>query len=294
VNDPAGSRSSRLLGPVRGDGSRSAAIAIVSTVLVFGGLALLVTSAPGWPRLQASFFNLEVIARTAPRIWDAFLVNVRIFLTAEVIILAFALGIAVMRGLPGPAAFPLRLLSVIYVDFFRGVPGILIVYVLGLGIPGLRLGLPTDPLLWGIVALVLIYSAYVSEVYRAGIESIHPSQEAAARSLGLSRLQSMRHVILPQAIRRVVPPLLNDFIGLQKDTALVALIGPIEAFRQSQISQSANFNFSPYILTALLFVIITVPMARFVDWLASRQREGARGGPLAVSEAGAAPGRGAL
>jgi polar amino acid transport system permease protein len=144
------------------------------------------------------------------------------------------------------------------------------------------------------VALVLIYSAYVSEVYRAGIESIHPSQEAAARSLGLSRLQSMRHVILPQAIRRVVPPLLNDFIGLQKDTALVALIGPIEAFRQSQISQSANFNFSPYIVTAVLFVLITVPMARVVDWLAARQRQGGRAGPIAVAESGAAPGRGAL
>jgi polar amino acid transport system permease protein len=189
--------------------------------------------------------------------------------------------------------FPLRLLAVAYVDFFRGVPGILIVYVLGLGIPGLRLGLPTDPLLWGTVALVLIYSAYVSEVYRAGIESIHPSQEAAARSLGLSRFQSLRYVILPQAIRRVVPPLLNDFIGLQKDSALVALIGPIEAFRQSQISQSANFNFSPYIVTAILFIAVTVPLARFVDWLVARQRSGGPVRALAVEASGPA-GRGAL
>jgi polar amino acid transport system permease protein len=293
VTDPVGSRSSRLLGPLRGEGSRSVAVAALSTVLVFGAIAFVIVSSPGWPRFQASFFNAGVIANAAPRIIGAFLVNVRIFLTAEVAILALALGIAVMRGLPGPAFFPLRLFAIIFVDFFRGVPGILIVYVLGLGIPGLRLGLPSDPLLWGIVALVLIYSAYVSEVYRAGIESIHPSQEAAARSLGLSRLQSLRHVILPQAVRRVVPPLLNDFIGLQKDSALVALIGPIEAFRQSQISQSANFNFSPYIVTALLFLAITVPLARLVDWLVARQQ---RGGPARAlaAEAGGMAGRGAL
>lgn len=268
-------------------------VAALSTVLVFGALAFIVVSSPGWPRVQASFFNFGVIAETAPRLVGAFLVNVRIFLTAEVAILALALGIAVMRGLAGAALFPLRLLAVVYVDFFRGVPGILIVYVLGLGIPGLRLGLPTDPLLWGTVALVLIYSAYVSEVYRAGIESIHPSQEAAARSLGLSRFQSLRYVILPQAIRRVVPPLLNDFIGLQKDSALVALIGPIEAFRQSQISQSANFNFSPYIVTAILFLAITVPLARFVDWLVARQRSGGPARALAM-ETGGPAGRGAL
>lgn len=293
MSDPVGSRSSRILGPVRGGGSRSVAVAALSTLLVFGALAFVVVSSPGWPRVQASFFNFEVIADAVPRILRAFLVNVRIFLTAEVAILGLALGIAVMRGLAGAAWFPLRLLAIAYVDFFRGVPGILIVYVLGLGIPALRLGLPTDPLLWGTVALVLIYSAYVSEVYRAGIESIHPSQEAAARSLGLSRLQSLRYVILPQAIRRVVPPLLNDFIGLQKDSALVALIGPIEAFRQSQISQSANFNFSPYIVTAILFIAVTVPLARFVDWLVARQRGGGPARARAV-EAGGLAGRGAL
>jgi polar amino acid transport system permease protein len=293
VSDPVGSRSSRILGPVRADGSRSAIVALLSTVLVFGALAFILVNSPGWPRFQASFFDLDVIAKTAPRIFGAFLLNVRIFLTAEAAILVVALAIAVMRGLPGPAFFPLRLFAVLYVDFFRGVPGILIIYVLGLGIPALRLGLPRDPLLWGIVALVLIYSAYVSEVYRAGIESIHPSQEAAARSLGLSRFQSLRYVILPQAIRRVVPPLLNDFIGLQKDSALVAVIGPIEAFNQSQISQSANFNFSPYIVTAFLFLAITVPLARFVDWLVARQQ---RGGPARAlaAEAGGMAGRGAL
>jgi polar amino acid transport system permease protein len=282
------------VGPLRGDGSRSAVVAALSTIVVFGAVGFIIVSSPGWPRFQASFFNLEVMARAAPGIFGAFMVNVRIFLVAEVAILGLALVIAVMRGLPGPAFFPLRLFAIAFVDFFRGVPGILIVYVLGLGIPGLRLGLPTDPLLWGIVALVLIYSAYVSEVYRAGIESIHPSQEAAARSLGLSRFQSLRHVILPQAVRRVVPPLLNDFIGLQKDSALVGLIGPIEAFRQSQISQSANFNFSPYIVTALLFLAITIPLARLVDWLVARQQRS--GGPAraVAAEPGGMAGRGAL
>jgi polar amino acid transport system permease protein len=265
---------------------------VLSTVVVFGALAFILVNSPGWQRFQTSFFDLDVIAASAPGIFRAFLLNVRIFLTAEVVILVLALAIAVLRGLPGPAFFPLRLFAVLYVDFFRGVPGILIIYVLGLGIPALRLGLPTDPLLWGIVALVLIYSAYVSEVYRAGIESIHPSQEAAARSLGLSRFQSLRFVILPQAIRRVVPPLLNDFIGLQKDSALVAIIGPIEAFNQSQISQSASFNFSPYIVTAFLFIAITVPLARFVDWLVARQRRGPARMPAA--EVGGLAGRGAL
>jgi polar amino acid transport system permease protein len=293
VTDPVGHRSSRLLGPVRGDGSRPVLVALVSSVLVFGAVWLVVVNSPGWPRFQAAFFNIEIMADAAPRIFRAFLLNVRIFLTAEAFILVLALVIAVMRGLPGPAFFPLRLLAIAYVDFFRGVPGILIVYTFGLGLPALRLGLPTDPLLWGIVALVLIYSAYVSEVYRAGIESIHPSQEAAARSLGLSRTQSLRFVILPQAVRRVVPPLLNDFIGLQKDSALVALIGPIEAFRQSQITQSANFNFSPYIVTALLFVALTVPLARFVDWLVARERGGRRL-PARPDARGGVAGKGAL
>ncbi len=161
----------------------------------------------------------------------------------------------------------------VYADFFRGVPTILVIYILGFGAPALQIsGVPTDPLFWGITALVLVYSAYVSEVYRAGIESVHPSQEAAARSLGLSRARALRFVVLPQAVRRVVPPLLNDFIGLQKDTALVALLGPVEAFRQSQIEVAATFNYTPYLVTALLFVLLTVPMARLTDWLVARDR----------------------
>jgi polar amino acid transport system permease protein len=181
--------------------------------------------------------------------------------------------LAVLRSLPGPAAFPLRAFALAYTDFFRGVPTILVVYVLGFGAPTLQLtGVPRSPLFWGVVSLVLVYSAYVAEVYRAGIQSVHPSQEAAARSLGLTRAQSLRFVVLPQAVRRVMPPLLNDFIGLQKDSALVALIGPVEAFRQSQLEVASSFNYTPYLATALLFVLITIPLARLTDWLIARDR----------------------
>jgi polar amino acid transport system permease protein len=166
-----------------------------------------------------------------------------------------------------------RILAIAYTDLFRGIPTILVIFMLGFGAPTLQLTwVPSSPLFWGIVALVLVYSAYVAEVYRAGIDSVHPSQEAAARSLGLNRAQSLRYVILPQAVRRVVPPLLNDFIGLQKDSALVALIGPVEAFRQAQIDEAATFNFTPYLCTAILFIAITVPLARFTDWLVARDR----------------------
>jgi polar amino acid transport system permease protein len=207
---------------------------------------------------------------------------VQIFLIAEVFILVFALVIAVLRGLPGPVFFPIRALAVVYVDLFRGVPTILVIYILGFGVPALALpGVPIDPLFWGIVSLVLVYSAYVSEVYRAGIESVHPSQAAAARSLGLTHGQSLRFVVIPQAVRRVIPPLLNDFIGLQKDTALVGLLGVVEAFRQSQIEVSASFNYTPYIATAIIFIALTIPMARFTDWLVARDKRRQQAGRLA-------------
>jgi polar amino acid transport system permease protein len=242
---------------------------------VFVGIivALIVTSA-GWPAVKEAFFNRQVFDESWREIAHAFLLNIRIFLIAEVFILIFALFIAILRGLPGPVFFPIRALAVIYTDLFRGVPTILVIYILGFGAPALQLsGVPVSPLFWGIAALVLVYSAYVAEVYRAGIESVHSSQEAAARSLGLSRLKTLRFVIVPQAVRRVIPPLLNDFIGLTKDTALVALIGPVEAFRQSQIDVAATFNYTPYVCTAILFILLTIPLARLTDWLIARQRK---------------------
>jgi polar amino acid transport system permease protein len=279
----AGSRRSRILGGGgAGDGGgRSLAVAIVSTVVFFGLVALLVRSSPGWPEVRESFFNKQEFQDSWRDILHAFGLNVRIFLIAEALILVFALVIAVLRSVPGPVFFPIRVLAIGYTDLFRGIPTILVIYILGFGAPALQLsGVPTSPLFWGIVSLVLVYSAYVAEVYRAGIESVHPSQEAAARSLGLSRPQALRFVILPQAVRRVVPPLLNDFIGLQKDTALVALIGPVEAFRQSQIEVAGSFNYTPYLVTALLFVLLTIPLARLTDWLIvrGRRRELAAGG----------------
>ncbi|HEY7735431.1 MAG TPA: amino acid ABC transporter permease [Candidatus Limnocylindrales bacterium] len=275
---PSSGRRSRILDV--GEGRRAIAIAIVSSVLFFSAIGLVIVNSPGWPRFQASFLDAEVFAASWPRIASAFWVNIRLFLIAEVLILALGLVIAVMRSLPGPVFFPLRLLATAYVDLFRALPGVLVIFMLGFGIPALRIeGVPIDPFFWAVVALTLIYSAYVAEVYRAGIESIHPSQAAAARSLGLSQLQSMRHVVLPQAVRRVVPPLLNDFIGLQKDTALVGFLGVVEVLKAAQIRQSATFNFTPYLVTALLFVLLTIPMARFVDWLVARdQRRAAVGG----------------
>ncbi|MEO6349575.1 MAG: amino acid ABC transporter permease [Candidatus Limnocylindrales bacterium] len=265
-----GSRRSRLLGRLQPGGLT---IAVVSSLVVFGVLGYLIVTSPGWSRVQQSFFNADRFWTALPDLVQALWKNVQLFLLAEALILVFALVLAVMRSLPGPVFFPLRLISVVYVDLFRAVPSILVITLLGLGIPGLRLpGVPTDPFFWGLVALVIVWSAYVAEVYRAGIEAVHPSQEAAARSLGLSRLQGLRYVVLPQAVRRVIPPLLNDFIGLQKDTALVSTIGVIEVFRRTQIEVSGGFNFTPYLACGLIFLMLTIPMARFVDWLAARDR----------------------
>ncbi|HEY7537579.1 MAG TPA: amino acid ABC transporter permease [Gaiellaceae bacterium] len=267
-------RGSKILGGWRPGGDvRNVAIAVASTVVFFVLVAILVTQSPGWEEVKTTFFNWDVFRASFPEILDAFLLNVKIFCVAEVFILAFALLLAVIRSLPGPVFFPLRALAIVYADFFRGVPTILVIAVLGFGAPALQLeGVPTSSIFWGTVALVLVYTAYVSEVYRAGIESVHPSQEAAARSLGLSRGQALRFVILPQAVRRVIPPLLNDFIGLQKDTALVGTLGVVEAFKQSQIDTAATFNYTPYLAAAVLFVAITIPLARFTDWLILRDR----------------------
>jgi polar amino acid transport system permease protein len=252
---------------------KSSSIALVSSVVFFTLLAIVVVNAPGWPEVRRYFLNGHWFWYSLPKIVDSFGVNVQLFCIAEVLILILGLVIAVMRSLPGPVFFPIRLIATVYADIFRAIPGLLIIVVLGFGIPGLGIaGVPSDPFPYAVIALTLVYSAYVSEVYRAGIESIHPSQEAAARSLGLSRAESLRYVILPQAVRRVIPPLLNDFIGLQKDTVLVSFIGVVEAFRESQIIESAKFNSTPYMALALIFIVITIPLARFTDWLVARDR----------------------
>ena len=267
-------RRSRILGGLKtGAAGRGALIATFSTLVFFTLLVLLITHAPGWPEVRRTFLDWGQFKDSFPDIAKAFLLNVKIFCIAEVLILVFALVLAIIRNLPGPAAFPLRMLGIAYADFFRGVPTILVIATLGFGAPALQLqGVPLSVTFWGIVSLVLVYTAYVSEVYRAGIESVHPSQAAAARSLGLSHWQTLRTVVLPQAVRRVIPPLLNDFIGLQKDTALVGFLGAVEAFKQSEIDAAATFNYTSYVTAALLFVALTIPLARFTDWLVARDR----------------------
>jgi polar amino acid transport system permease protein len=258
---------------------RSIAVAAASTVVFFSAIGWVVVNSPGWSAVQESFLNPEIFRDSLPDVVEAFWVNVRLFLIAEVLILVFGLVLAVLRSLPGPVFFPVRLFATVYVDLFRALPGLLVIYMLGFGIPALGIaGVPVDPFFWGVVTLTLLYSAYVSEVYRAGIDSVHPSQDAAARSLGLTHAQSLRHVVLPQAVRRVVPPLLNDFIGLQKDTVLISFIGVVEIFRTAQIKQMGTFNFTPYVAVALVFILVTIPLARVVDWLIARDRTRAAAG----------------
>jgi polar amino acid transport system permease protein len=260
---PGGDRGSRILAPLRVEGARGVWIAVVSTVVVFGAIAVAVLNSSGWPQITEAFFDGEIFAESFPKIVEKFVRNV----------LILALLVAVTRSLAGPVFFPLRLLATAYSDLFRAVPTILVIALLGFGAPALRLkGVPSSDEFWAIVALTLVYSAYVAEVYRAGIESIHPSQVASARSLGLSRRKTLRFVVVPQAVRRVIPPLLNDFIGLQKDSALVAFLGYTEALRQSQIIQAESFDFTPYVALALVYIVITIPQARFVDWLVARDR----------------------
>ncbi len=257
-------------------------IAAVSTIVVVVAIAVLVPMAPGWDRVERSFFAGDVFTDVFDDLLGAFWLDVKIFAWSAPTIVALALLIAMARGVRSPALFPLRMFAAVYTDVFRGVPVILTIYLIGFGVPGLGLPRPwNSPLLWGSVALVLAYSAYVAEVFRAGIESVHESQRAAARSLGMSSRQTMFSVVLPQAIRRVVPALMNDFISLQKDVALVSLIGPIELLRQAEVEKSLSGNFTPYVAAAVIFLAVTIPMTRLADYLLARERR--RTGATAVA-----------
>ncbi len=252
--------------------TRSMIIAIVSTVLVIAAVIIGVTSTPGWPRVQQTFFDPAKAIDALPAVAQGLWLNIRVMIISGVLILVFGLIIAVLRTLRGPVFFPLRMFAAGYTDVFRGLPLLLVIFLLGFGVPALRLqGLPSDAVVWGGAALVLTYSAYVAEVFRAGIESVHPSQRAAARSLGLGYAQTMRFVVLPQAVRRVVPPLLNDLVSLQKDSGLIAVLGVIDAIRAAQIETATDFNFTPYVVAGALFVALTIPLARITDWVSRRQ-----------------------
>jgi polar amino acid transport system permease protein len=259
---------------------RRTSISLGVTTLVLAGVIIGVVTSPGWPSVQQNFFNGYHFRQSLPEIARAFWLNLKLFLIAEPLILVLALGVALARQSRSPWLVPVRGLAILYTDVFRGIPTILLIYLLGFGMPALQLqGLPKSLFFWGLVALVLSYGAYVAEVFRAGIESIHPSQVASAEALALSRTQTMRHVVVPQAVRRVVPPLLNDFISLQKDTALVSSIALYDATFAATDYANYNFNYTSLVVVALFFIVMTVPMARFTDWLgrryAARERAGA-------------------
>jgi polar amino acid transport system permease protein len=255
----------------RGRTRRSTLIALVSTLAFAALCAATLLSSPGWSRVQEQFFDLEVARDSLPRILSGLWLNIRVLVVAAVCVLILGLTIAALRTLRGPVFFPVRAVATVYTDLFRGMPLIIVLYLIGFGVPGLRLqGVPTSPVILGTVALVLTYSAYVAEVFRAGIESVHPSQRAAARSLGLSYRQSMRLVVLPQAVRRVTPPLLNDFVAMQKDVGLISVLGAVDAVRAAQIESAGLFDFTPYVVAGLLFVLLAVPSARVADWYATR------------------------
>jgi len=251
---------------------RSWLIALVSTAAAATVVVLVVGNSTGWPRTKESFFDFGTGWHDVPDLFRALWINVQIMLISEALILVFAALIAILRTLRGPAFFPVRFLCTLYVDLFRGLPFLLVLYLVGFGIPSLRLqGGPTNPKTLAIIALTLTYTAYVAEVFRAGIQSVHPSQAASARALGLSYAKSMRYVIFPQAVRRVLPPLLNDFISLQKDTSLASIIGVIEIVLTAQNFQSEDFKFVHYVMAGLIFLAMTIPLTRFTDWYARRQ-----------------------
>jgi polar amino acid transport system permease protein len=272
-------RGPRLLS---GGGRKATVVSTVSTLIVLGALVAVFWLAPGSAAFRHAFFD-------PADMWKAFIgdpkkgyysvgaaiwLNIRMFLSAEVLILVLALVIALIRQSTSPVMFPFRVLAMVYVDFFRGVPLLLVVYAVGLGVPALRLPVIStqSSTIYGVAVLTLSYSAYVSEVYRAGLNSVHQSQVAAARSLGLTQSTALRYVILPQAVRNVIPPLLNDFISLQKDTALVGVLGAIEALQAAGIYASYEFNYSSFTVAAILFLLLTIPLARFTDRLIDRDR----------------------
>ncbi|WP_435973042.1 amino acid ABC transporter permease [Streptomyces sp. Qhu_M48] len=248
--------------------------ASLCTLLGLVALGAAAVSSPGWDRVAELFLDGGEFRAAFPELLRGFWLNIQMFLIAEVLILVLGLLIALVRVTRAPGLQPLRLAATVYVDVFRGVPTLLLVFLVGFGLPALELqGTPSEPWVLGVIALVLSYSAYVGEVFRAGLNSVHPAQRNAAKALGLNERQTLRHVVLPQAVRNVLPPLLNDFIALQKDTALVAVLGPLEALRAAQIKADYDFNYTPYLGAALLFIAVTIPLTRFADRL---QRRAAR------------------
>lgn len=271
---------------------RSTVVATVSTAVTLALIVWVVGSSSGWPKVRTIFFNGERFRTDLPEVLGYLWIDVKLFLQCAPCILVWGLVIAMCRNTRNPALFPLRAFAALYTDFFRGVPVILTIYLIGFGIPKLGIlhgefrvlgmgGDLTSPYLWGPIALILAYSAYVAEVFRAGIESVHESQRAGARSLGLSNAQTMRFVVIPQAARRVVPPLMNDFLSLQKDVALLSVLGIIEVFRRATSIKDLTGNFTPLVAAAVIFLVLTIPETRLVDWYTARQRHRTAGSVVA-------------
>ena len=259
---------------------RSVLIAAGSTAVLGVVMVLVLVRSSGWARVQDDFFNPHYAAKYLGSIMQGLWLNLRMLIVCELAILVLGLAIALLRTLRGPIFFPIRALAAIYTDFFRGMPLIVLLYIIGFGVPGLRLaGVPKSAVILGGVAIVLTYSAYVAEVFRAGIQSVHPSQRAAARSLGLTYSQTMRHVVVPQAVRRVLPPLLNDFVALQKDTGLISVLGAVDAVRAAQIGVYQDFNYTPYVVAGVVFVLFAIPVIRVADYVTTRdERRRGQGG----------------
>src|SRR6187551_2116032 len=254
-------------------GTKSVVISLISTVVLAAVVWVTLISTPGWERVKATFFDLDVAVASFPRIWQGFLLNLQVLAASAILVLVFGLLIATIRTLRGPVWLPLRALAAGYTDLFRGLPLIIVLYLVGFGIPGLEfIPVRLPYAFWGTVALTLTYSAYVAEVFRAGIEAVHPSQRQAARSLGLSHAKTMRLVVFPQAIRKVTPALMNDFVSLQKDVGLISVLGAVDAVRAAQIETAHFFNFTPYIVAGLLFVLLAIPTIRLTDWYTARVR----------------------
>ncbi|WP_433791028.1 amino acid ABC transporter permease [Actinoplanes sp. CA-252034] len=254
----------------RGRAVRSVLLAAASTAVVGVALAVGITGAPGWQRVKESFFDLDTARKYLPQILEGLWLNLKLLVVCATLALALGLLVAVLRTLRGPVFFPVRALATGYTYSFRGLPLIIVLYLFAFGIPGLRLKGTPDVLVLGAAAITVTYGAYLAEVFRAGIESVHPSQIAAARSLGLSYRQAMRHVVLPQAVRRVAPPLLNDTVALQKDVGLISLAGPIDAIRAAQIGVAQDADFTPYIVAGVLFVLLALPLIAVTDWVTLR------------------------
>ena len=255
------------------EGARAGVIAAVSTVVFFGVAGVAIVSSPNWPRVRDQFFSGEDFVDAFPAVIDGFWLNVQLFFWSMLLIPVVALIVAVMRSLRGPAFSPIRLLSVIYTDVFRGIPLILLILLLGFGVPALQIqGLPRSSTVWGLIALTLSYSAYTAEIYRSGIDAVPESQRSSARSLGLTQFQALQHAILPQAVRNVVPALMNTVVSLQKDVALISVLGVRDATREAQIITSRTFNYTPFLAATVLFLLVSIPLTRYVDWYTDRDR----------------------